>query len=429
MTLRVVLALALVAAASARAADVFVSPEGRDDAAGTREAPFATLTRAQQRVAPGDTVHLRGGRYRMPATGIAATKDIWAYVILLHASGAEGRPITYAAFGDERPVFEFHDVTPRKRINAFQVTGSWIRLVGIEITGVRGVLTGHAQSACIENTGSHNRFERIAMHDNEAIGFYGVRGKDVAVVDCDAWNNHDPTAEDGRGGNTDGFGCHPPRGSTGWVFRRCRAWLNADDGFDCIAAYEPVVFEECWAFRNGFDSAMRPLADGNGFKAGGYGGLPADRLPAEIPRHVIHRCVAARNRAAGFYANHHPGGCDWLANSAYRNAVNFDMRGRLADNVTPSAGRGHVLRDNLATGSGRPLANIDATACTLDHNLFAGGSAAPRLADAAFASLDADELAAPRPSAGGLPAITFLHPQPDGAAAGYGAFAPASPDR
>ncbi|NDC55050.1 MAG: pectate lyase, partial [Planctomycetia bacterium] len=283
MAIRVSLLLACIAAA-APGAEYYVAPDGDDAAAGGLATPFATLARAQQGVAPGDTVFIRGGTYRHGPAGIAATKDLWAYVQLLDTSGVEGRPITYAAFRDERPVFDFRDVAPPLRINAFQVTGSWLRLVGIEITGVRGVLTGHAQSACIENTGSHNRFERIAMHDNEAIGFYGVRGRDVEVVDCDAWNNHDQVAEDGRGGNSDGFGCHPPRGGTGWVFRRCRAWLNADDGFDCIAAYEPVVFEECWAFHNGYDAARRPLADGNGFKAGGYGSLPAARLPAEIPR-------------------------------------------------------------------------------------------------------------------------------------------------
>ncbi|MEZ4826240.1 MAG: hypothetical protein R3C61_08085 [Bacteroidia bacterium] len=63
--------------------------------------------------------------------------------------------------------------------------------------------------------------------------------------------------EDGLGSNTDGFGCHPNPGSPGNVFRGCRAWFNSDDGFDIIRADESVVFENCWAFYNGFSTAFK----------------------------------------------------------------------------------------------------------------------------------------------------------------------------
>jgi hypothetical protein len=412
-----------LAAESLRATEYFVAVDGSDEAIGSMEAPFASLARGQQAAEPGDTVHVRGGLYRISPEQIAARRAAWAYVHLLYKSGAEGRPITYAAYRDERPVFDFQDITPRRRIHAFQVTGDWLQVVGLEIVGVQGVLTGHAQSACIENRGSHNRFVRLSMHDNEAIGFYGIEGREVLVVDCDAWNNYDPTAEDGRGGNTDGFGCHPQPGSTGWVFRRCRAWLNSDDGFDCINAHEAVTFEDCWALRNGFGTDMRPLADGNGFKAGGFAGTQVERMPAEIPRHVIVRCLAVRNKAAGFYANHHPGGCDWIANSAFHNGTNFNMRGRLADNVTEVPGYGHVLRDNLASASPRPLTHIDRAKCCLEGNVFAGSPSGPRLDDQDFQSLDEAGLTASRPSDGSLPATAFLHPLPGSLAEGKGAFA------
>ena len=159
-------------------------------------------------------------------------------------------------------------------------------------------LKGHTQSICFENDGGHNIYERLSMHDGQAIGIYSVRGSDNLFLNCDAYRNHDVTSEGGKGGNVDGFGCHPPEGGTGNVFRGCRAWFNSDDGYDCIGAREPVTFENCWAFYNGYSTKFERLADGNGFKAGGYGTTPADRLPQPIPRHTVRFCLAVGNKAA-----------------------------------------------------------------------------------------------------------------------------------
>jgi hypothetical protein len=137
-------------------------------------------------------------------------------------------------------------------VDAFFVGASWIHIRGLEVVGVQVTIKRHTQSIGFENAGSHNVYERLTVHDGQAIGFYLSRGSDNLFLNCDAYRNHDTTSEDGRGGNVDGFGGHPPRGGTGNVFRGCRAWLNSDDGFDCISAREPVVFEHCWAYRNGY---------------------------------------------------------------------------------------------------------------------------------------------------------------------------------
>jgi len=44
-------------------ADYYVAPTGSDAAAGTRDAPFATVKKAAETAAPGQLVHLRGGTY------------------------------------------------------------------------------------------------------------------------------------------------------------------------------------------------------------------------------------------------------------------------------------------------------------------------------------------------------------------------------
>ncbi len=386
----------------------YIAPTGDDAAAGTIEQPFATLARAQQAVAPGETVYLRGGTYSLKESQIAQTRGVFARVIVLDKSGTRDKPITYRAYEDEQPIFEFTNVKPKnQRVSAFYVSGSWLRIVGLEVTGVQVTMRGHTQSICIESQGSNNILERLRLHDGQAIGIYHVRGSDNLFLNCDAWNNWDNVSEDGRGGNVDGFGGHPTSGSKGNVFRGCRAWYNSDDGYDCISAHEAVVFENCWAMYNGYSAKLEKLADGNGFKAGGYGSTSAERLPRTIPRHIVRHCISVGNKAAGFYANHHPGGGDWIHNSAYRNSANFKMLCRNADNRTDVPGYGHTLLNNLSYGTSRNLTDIDETKCKLAGNSFTLGLT---LNKDDFESLDEKELLQPRGKDGSLPEIKFFRP-------------------
>lgn len=408
-----------VAGGHAAAAEVYVAPSGRDDNPGTLEKPFATVQRAQAAVGPGDTVYVRGGTYKPTEADIARKHRIWAYVIELNKSGTRDKPIRYFAYKDERPVFDLSAVKPAGlRVDAFFVSGSWVHIRGLEVFGVQVTIKRHTQSIGFENAGSHNVYERLRVHDGQGIGFYLVGGSDNLFLNCDAWNNRDHTSEDGKGGNVDGFGCHPPKGDTGNVFRGCRAWLNSDDGFDCINAHEPVVFEHCWTFRNGYSAKGERLADGNGFKAGGYAGTPAAGLPDPIPRHVVRFCLAVGNKASGFYANHHPGGCDWVNNSAYGNGADYNMLGRKTDNRTDVDGYGHRLVNNLSYGSRRDLASADAAKCELAGNSF---TLKLKLTDRDFVSLDEAELLKPRRPDGDLPRIDFLRPAAGSPLVGAGA--------
>lgn len=392
-----------------QAEDFYVSPDGDDKNDGSIEHPFASIQRAQDSVSPGDTVFIRGGTYSIAQSQIAKQERIWAHVIRLDKSGAEGKRINYWAYKDEQPVFDFSAVKPRgKRVHAFSVSGSWLHFRGIEVIRVQVTIPTHTQSICFANDGSHNIYERLSMHDGMAIGIYSVRGRDNLFLNCDAFNNYDSFSENGRGGNTDGFGCHPTKGGTGNVFRGCRAWFNSDDGFDCINASEAVTFENCWAFNNGYSTDFKSLADGNGFKAGGYGSKRADQLPSPIPRHVVKDCLAVRNKSSGFYANHHVGGCNWLNNSAYRNGTNFNMLSRKADNVTDVPGYDHILRGNVSYGSRRLMSNLNEQRCELVGNLFDSNVA---LQDSDFLSLDESQLTRTRKVDGTLPEVTFLQLQ------------------
>jgi hypothetical protein len=391
-----------------RAADLYVAPNGDDANPGTEAQPFARVPRAQADAAPGDTVFIRGGTYVLREDEAVSRGGLYVCLARLDKSGRPGARINYRAYPGEHPVFDLSAVKPpRRRVAAFHVTGSWIHLQGLEVRGVQVTITGHTQSICFYNDGSHNVYERLAMHDGQAIGIYSVNGASNLFLNCDAWNNRDATSEDGKGGNVDGFGCHPPPGSAGNVFRGCRAWYNSDDGFDCIGAVEPVTFEDCWAFFNGLSPAGEKLADGNGFKAGGYGRTPSAELPSPIPRHVIRGCLAVGNRSSGFYANHHPGGCDWFNNSAFDNGINFNFLGRLPGSARDAPGSGHRIRNNVSYRSRGLVASFRPEANEADHNTFAP---ARRLDDRDFVSLDKSQLTGPRGAGGALPVITLLHP-------------------
>lgn len=403
-------ALLVGAVLPAFAAEYFVAPDGSDAGAGSREAPFATLQRAQQAVAPGDTVYVRGGTYRLTEAHIARKERIFAYVTLLDRSGAPGRRITYQAYPGERPIFDFSAVKPAgHRVHAFRVTGSWLHLKGLEVVGVQVTITGHTQSICFDNQGSDNVYELLSMHDGMAIGLWIGNGSNNLVLNCDAYRNHDTVSGDKRGGNVDGFGYHGPKGSVNNVFRGCRAWFNSDDGFDFINSGEAATIENCWAFYNGYSPDFAPLADGNGFKAGGHAGTRVERLPQPIPRHVVRGSVAVRNKANGFYANHHIGGLEFTHNTAYRNRVNFNLLGRQADNATLVPGYGHRLRNNLGFAGGTEVAQLDADACDLAGNYF---QLPITLVAADFLGLDEADLMKPRQPNGDLPDVPFLRLAP-----------------
>lgn len=408
----------LLSLQSATGAKFCVAPGGNDANPGTKELPFASIHRAQQAVAPGDTVYIRGGVYQIKESDIAERDSFLASIIHLEKSGTRDKPIRYLAYPGERPVFDCSNVKPPGlRISAFRVRASWIQLKGIDVTGVQVTAKGHTQSICFENRGDHNLYENLAMYDGQAIGLFISRGSNNLVLNCDAYRNHDITSEGGRGGNTDGFGCHVPGGGANNAFKGCRAWFNSDDGFDCISNGDALTFENCWSMYNGYSRDFKKLGDGTGFKAGGYGVEPRTRFPAPVPRNRVVRCIAVGNRNSGFYANHHPGGIDWIHNSAYRNGTNFNFLGRSSDGLADIPGHGHKILNNLSYGSKHHFINLDSGRSERSGNSFDRDY---KLTDRDFLRLEEADLTAPRKPDGNLPDILFLSPAKSNPLSGAG---------
>lgn len=393
------------------AKEFYVAPSGKNTNDGSFDHPLETIQRAQELANSGDTVFIRGGKYVMREEQIALKKGIWAYVTQLDKNG-----ISYLAYKNEKPLFDYQNVKPEgKRVVAFLVSGDSIHIKGLGIIGVQVTIKTHTQSECFEVQGSNNILEQLDMHDNMAIGVYMVSGSNNLILNCDAYNSWDSISEGGKGGNTDGFGCHFQKGSVNNVLRGCRAWFNSDDGFDLISNAEAVLIENCWAFYNGYSPGFISRADGNGFKAGGYG---KGKRPYEdivenytpIPRNTIRFCLAVKNKQSGFYANHHLDGNFWYNNTAYKNRKNFNMLNCLALNPTDfgtdGPGWNHELVNNLGFNAlSEELTDIDKSRCVLKNNSF-DLNLVVKSGD--FLSLDESLLMAPRQADGSLPDTDFL---------------------
>lgn len=382
-------------------AEYYVAPAGNDANAGTMDSPVETIKKAQELASSGDTVYIRGGYYIMREEQIAQYYSIWAYVTKLDKDG-----INYLAYPNETPVFNFENIKPEnKRIIAFLISGNKIKVKGIEVTAVQVTMQNHTQSECFEIQGNNNTLEQLKLHDGMAIGVYISKGSNNLVLNCDAYRNWDSVSENGKGGNTDGFGCHAPTGNKNNIFRGCRAWFNSDDGFDLISSGEPVLIDHCWAFYNGYSSDFKSRADGNGFKCGGYGGTPFLKLPNPIPRNTIQFSLAVGNKQSGFYSNHHLNGSNWYNNTAYRNNLNYNMLNRKAAEpevyLEDVPGWSHIMSNNLGyKARSVELAKIDKSACTLKNNYF---DLSLTITDSDFISLNETLLTAPRQADGSLP--------------------------
>lgn len=334
--------------------------------------PASDLNAMISALAPGDTLMLSPGTYRPVEAHSYHRQGPYAVVYDVKASGEQGAPVCILgknAPDGSRPLFDLSQVNPwGYRITGFLIEAEWVKLANFDITGIQVNRTDHSQSENIRIAdGSHCTVDNISIHDGMGIGVYiNKQSAHNLVINCDAFNQYDPISDAGKGGNNDGFGCHVKADCPGNLFIGCRAWNNTDDGFDLINCYSPVTFEYSIAYHNGYDAQGVSRADGNGFKAGGYG-MKARNIELDtVPRHTVSHSLAIANKANGHYANHHLGGVNFRNNTAIDNG-NFNYsfvnrRGPGADDNVDVNGYGHQIRSNLsASRRGRHFTWLPAT--------------------------------------------------------------------
>lgn len=384
-----------------------LSPSGNDATGdGSVEKPWYSLQKAVDLAVAGDSILMNGGKYNYSVR-----------INIRNIGAPDGGNITISAPKGERAVLDFSAMTLNSNNQGIRLTGSYWYLYGLDIKGAgdNGLLiernkpTGGTPADIINRTeeGHHNTVEFCNFYDNKDTG---LQMKNMAeynrVINCDSYHNRD--AEDG---NADGFAPKLSVG-TGNYFYGCRAWNNSDDGWDGIlydasegfADNMTTIYENCWAFNNGFlKDGSESKGNGNGFKLGGSGNM--DR------RHngILIRCLAFDNLMKGFDQNHNTGdmtliNCTGFSNKYLANKNHFTYK---IDEEILSAGKALTLTNCVAVWDGitdpgaskyTPLRLMQGIRTTNDFLTSASD----------FVSTDTTGVRSARKADGSLPDLAFM---------------------
>lgn len=270
--------------------NIYVSPNGKSNAAGTKDDPMDIYT-AVKIAAPEQKILIKEGTYDLSSTvkverGINGTADAMIHMIADPEAGS-------------RPVFDFGG-----KCAGMILAGDYWYFQGFDVTRSADAQKG------IQVSGNHNILDRIKAYKNGNTGIQISRylGTDQfnqwpahnTILNCSSYLNADKGYED-----ADGFAAKLTVGQ-GNVFDGCIAAYNADDGWDLFAKVQSgsigvVTIQNCVAFKNGYilDENGREInaGNGNGFKMGG------DSMPGA---HVLKNSVAFANKAKGIDSNSCP---------------------------------------------------------------------------------------------------------------------------
>ncbi len=343
-------------------AQIYVSPQGNDSNPGTIDKPLQTITKAMSLAQADSTIYLRGGVYELSTT-VKTPRD-----------GQEGKYIKLWAYPGETPVLDFSGQPYSTKSRGLYLSKLYWYVKGLTVryAGDNGVFI----------SGGNNIVENCIIYGNKDTGLQiSDGGHDNIIKNCDSFHNYDPAT---HGENADGFA---PKLSVGPgnKFIGCRAWENADDGWDFYEAKYEVVLDSCWSFHNGYNlwNDTGYQGDGNGFKVGG------NYVPTP---HKIMNCVALFNKAKGFDQNHNTGDVTVYNCTGWKNGTNFSFY------ETPQSGE-NVLKNNISYQS-----SVNLGASVQETNSWQGFT----VSSSDFVSLDTAQVTAPRNSDGSLPSTGLL---------------------
>ena len=267
--------------------NLYISPNGKPDAAGTREDPIDVYT-AVENVKAGQTIVVMEGTYALSRT-VRIQRGI---------NGTEDNPIRMVADPQaaSRPVFDFQGICA-----GIVHGGDYWYFQGFDVTRSQNGQKGFQVS------GNHNTLDQINTYRNGNTGIQISRysGADTTIdqwpsynliLNCTSYGNADAGYED-----ADGFAAKLTCG-VGNVFDGCVAYNNADDGWDLYAKVETgpigsVTIRNCVAYANGYLEDGTNAGNGNGFKMGGE---------SISGKHVLINSYAFFNKAKGIDSNSCP---------------------------------------------------------------------------------------------------------------------------
>ncbi len=319
----------------------YVSPDGKDDAAGTQEDPMNIHRLLNTKgVAANDTVQAGDTVMVMPGDYIMEEGDR----IIMLASGTYKQPITIKnADPTKKATLKFYEMEFSSLNRGVQIYGDHYIWDSIDICGAgdNGLYIG----------GSYNVVQNCEFYDNRDTGLQlGRSYSDYSninqwphynlIKNCTSYNNYD---NETYGENADGFAAKLTVGY-GNVFDGCIAYRNSDDGWDLYAKTDSgnigqVIMYNCVAFENGFimetqddfnakfpkfkpaykeaisNSYTTRDGDGNGFKLGG------SVMEGEV---LLENCLSFHNRMHGVTDNSNPGVITINGVTSYNNGASVN---------------------------------------------------------------------------------------------------------
>lgn len=346
----------LLSVPGVNAKTVYVSTNGSPGNNGTGFSSGYDFRTALGKVSAGDTILVQGGTHTI------ARRENTANTITISCAGSSSKLIHIIAESGKRATFDFQwpdnskYLDPNSKVTSygfwFEASAKYLYFerIGITRAGYQGIYV----------TGSNITFENCLFFDNWNSGVeVNKGGSHVTLSNCDSYGNYDSKYK--NGGMADGFAVKQDIGPGNRMIG-CRAWNNSDDGYDTYGEDgDPILFERCWAFNNGYDEG-----NCNGFKVGGNNAAQ---------RNIVKNCISFGHKKKGFDQNHNMGGVTFYNCIAYKNeSYNF------AFGEKPGSGDKHTFKNNISLDG-----NVDVQNATESNNTWNSGFS---VSSSDFESLD-----------------------------------------
>lgn len=321
---------------------------------------------------PGDSIFVHPGIYKLSER------------IYINDSGeASSKIYLIGDSSEERPILDFSEMEENSSNQGIVLKAdNW---------HIKGLQFYKAGDNGLHIRGNNNLVEFCSFSECADTGLQLDDGaSNNTILNCDSFFNADSKLE-----NADGFAVKMDVGS-GNKFIGCRAWNNLDDGWDGYlreANNVNTIYENCWAFNNGYlKDGSAGKGDGNGFKTGGSDDKNRKHNASYI------RCFSVNNLNDGFDHNSNRGTVSIINCSATGNGRNlaFSEKNGLEK---------IVIENTLVFGA---LGKYNAEVEEVKNNSWQLDF---KVTENHFRSLDISELSAPRKKDGSLPDIGFMRPK------------------
>lgn len=316
---------------------IYVATTGNDSNPGTQTSPYLNIQKAIDAAAPGDTIYIRGGTYML-------TKRIK----IEKAGTAEAR-ICLWGYPGERVIIDGSQIVANSTNEFKQARCIYVNHFG-DYWHFKNLELCNAKDNGMKLEGSYNIVEKCKFYGNNDTGLQIGMYKDFSieetqsfpisgepqfnpgytyckyniVINCDSWYNCDTKSYSGSddGKDADGFAAKLFPGP-GTEFHGCRAWQNSDDNWDLYMVYHPILIDNCWSWKAGYDKNGTAFGNGNGFKLGGGGTSGGAAFPQSVGAHVVKNCIAFDCLHKGFDQNNAYEAMYLFNNVSWNNEYNY----------------------------------------------------------------------------------------------------------